>query len=41
MIRDFVGDGLMSTVDLEFDPAARVVGGPDLLGGQVAFSTLP
>lgn len=40
-IRDFAGDGLMSTADLGFDPVARVVGVPDLLGGQVAFYPLP
>lgn len=42
LVRDFVAsDGLLSTADLGFDPAARVVAVPDLVGGNVAFYTLP
>ena len=42
LIRDFAAaDGLMSSADLGFDPVARIVGVPDLAGGQIAFWRLP
>ena len=41
LLHDFTADGLMSTADLGFNPDTRVVGIPDLLGGQVAFWTVP
>ena len=42
LLRDFAAaDGLMSSADFGFDPVARVLGVPDLAGGQIAFWRLP
>lgn len=41
-LRDFAAqDGLLSAADIGFDPILRVVGLPDLVGGNVAFWTVP
>lgn len=41
-VRDFAAtDGLMSTADFGFDPMTRRAAIPDLLGGVVAFYTVP
>ena len=42
LLRDFAAaDGLINSTNFGFDPVARVLGVPDLAGGQIAFWRLP